>query len=113
MYQLSHKQDIPKYESTLPIHRKIYDKANMEMYELYKRVKDANPECELVGIKTDCLVFNNLSTHVKTSHAWGGAKKVDPPLIKDCTIGQPPKIRTDVYDVTYTEWNRIDAGSIE
>ena len=87
MYQIGVNERVDNYQNTLAIHRKIYDKANMEMYELYKRVKDANPECELVGIKTDCLVFNNLSTHVNTSHAWGGAKKVDPPLIKDCTIG--------------------------
>ena len=87
------------YQNTLAIQRKIYDKANMEMYELYQSVKDANQECELVGIKTDRLVFNAVSTHINTSNAWGAAKKVELPLIKDCTIGQAPKIRTDVYDV--------------
>ena len=63
--------------------------------------------------KKQTLVFTNVSTHINTSRAWGGAKKVEPPLIKDCTIGQPPKRRADMYDVTHTEWNQIDAGSIE
>ena len=74
LYQLSHKQDIPKYENTLPIHRKIYDKANMEMYELYLKIKQLNPKCELVGIKTDCLVFNNITTIPPTSDRWGDIK---------------------------------------
>jgi hypothetical protein len=43
IYRLSNKQQIPLYENSLPIHRKIYDKANMEMYELYMKIKDTNP----------------------------------------------------------------------
>ena len=43
LYQLSHKQDISRFENTLPIHRKIYDKANMEMYESYLKIKQLNP----------------------------------------------------------------------
>ena len=35
LYQLSTNTEIPTYENTLPIHRKDYDKAHMEMYELY------------------------------------------------------------------------------
>ena len=48
----------------------------MEMYELYLGVKDFNPDCELVGIKTDCLVFNNITHDPPTSNKWGGVKKL-------------------------------------
>ena len=88
LYQLSTNTEIPTYENTLPIHRKIYDKANMEMYELYLEVKDFNPDCELVGIKTDCLVFNNITHDPPTSNKLGGIKKIDVPLLKECTVNQ-------------------------
>ena len=54
------KTELSKYENTLPVHRTIYDIANMEMYELYIGVMALNPKAELVGIKTDCLVFNRI-----------------------------------------------------
>ena len=57
VYKLNQKQNIPLYENTLPIHRKIYDKANMEMYELYANIKTNSPDCVFVGIKTDCPFF--------------------------------------------------------
>ena len=53
LYHRTPNIEIPAYENTLPIHRKIYDKANMDMYELELQVKELNPNCELVGIKTD------------------------------------------------------------
>ena len=51
LYQLSMNTEISTCKNTLPIQRKIYDKANMEMYELYLQVKELNPKCEFVGIK--------------------------------------------------------------
>ena len=57
LYNVIDKTETSKYENTLPIHRKIYDIANMEMYELYLEVMSLNPKAELIGIKTDCLVF--------------------------------------------------------
>ena len=113
LYQLSNKQEIPTYENTLPIHRKIYDKANMEMYELYLQIKELNPECELVGIKTDCLVFNNITDEPPISNKWGGIKKCDVPLIKECTVNQEPKIRTDTYEPTNKTWNIIKPDDAE
>ena len=107
LYQLSTNTEIPTYENTLPIHRKIYDKANMEMYELYLEVKDFNPDCELVGIKTDCLVFNNITHDPPTSNRWGDIKKCDVPLIKECTVNQEKKLRTDLYEPNNTTWNSI------
>ena len=105
IYQLSQKIEIPTYENTLPIHRKINDKANMEMYELYSQVKDLNPGCELVGIKTDCLVFNNITHDPPTSNGWGGIRKCDVPLIKECTVNQEQKLRTEMYEPTNTNRN--------
>ena len=77
------------------------------MYELYLEVKDFNPDCELAGIKTDCLVFNNITHDPPTSNRWGDIKKCDVPLIKECTVNQEKKLRTDLYEPNNTTWNSI------
>jgi hypothetical protein len=74
IYDVIDKTEINKYENTLPIHRKIYDIANMEMYELYLEVMALNPKAELVGIKTDCLVFNKVKKDIILSDEIGGVK---------------------------------------
>ena len=79
LYQLTYDNPICKYEHTLPIHRKIYDIANMEMYAVFLQVKKLNPRCKLVGIKTDCLVFNNAKVEIQTSNVWGDVKKCEVP----------------------------------
>lgn len=107
LYQMSVKSEIELYENTLPIHRKIYDKANMEMYETYLDIKKLNPNCEFIGIKTDCLVFNNIEVEPKISNKWGDIKKVNVPNIKDCIINIPPHIRTDKYTLTNQTWNIV------
>ena len=76
IYNVIDKTEISKYENTLPIHRKIYDLANMEMYELYLEVMSLNPKAELVGIKTDCLVFNMIKKDIDLSGEIGGVKNV-------------------------------------
>ena len=76
IYNVIDKTEISKYENTLPIHRKIYDIANMEMYELYLEVKSLNPKAELVGIKADCLVFNEMKKDIVLSDEIGGVKNV-------------------------------------
>ena len=37
LYHLNMKSEFSKYENTLPIHRKIYDVARLEIYELHKK----------------------------------------------------------------------------
>ena len=69
------KPEISKCENTLPIHRKIYDIANMDMYELYLEVRALSQKAELVGIKTDCLVFNKIKKDIELSDEIGGVKK--------------------------------------
>ena len=76
LYNVIDKTEISKYENTLPIHRKIYDIANMEMYELYLDVKKLNPKAELVGIKTNCSVFNRIKKDIELSDEIGGVKNV-------------------------------------
>ena len=81
LYNVTDKTEISKYENTLPIHRKIYDIANMEMYELYLEVMALNPKAELVGIKTDCLVFNKIKEDIELNDDIGGVKKCMVPEI--------------------------------
>jgi len=38
LYHLNMKSELSMYENTLPIHRKIYDVARLEIYELHKQV---------------------------------------------------------------------------
>ena len=52
LYQLSRNKEIPMYENTLPIHRKICNIARMEVYELHLKFHKANPDCELIGVET-------------------------------------------------------------
>ena len=111
LYQISSKKSIPKYENTLAIHRKIYDIANMEMYELYMKVAKLNPACEFVGIKTDCLVFNKITTDIETSNEWGKPKKCEVPKIHACTVDREPKVRTDTYELSFQEWQSIEPDS--
>ena len=74
LYNVIDKTEISKYENTLPIHRKIYDIANMEMYELYLEVMSINPKAELAGVRTDCLVFNRTKKDIELSDEIGGVK---------------------------------------
>ena len=76
LYSVIDKTEISKYENTLPIHRTIYDIANMEMYELYLEVMSLNPKAELVGITTDGLVFNSIKKDIELSDEIGGVKHV-------------------------------------
>ena len=40
LYKLPIYTQIPTYENTLPIHRNIYDIANMEVYELHRKIEE-------------------------------------------------------------------------
>ena len=107
IYKVIDKTEISKYENTLPIHRKIYDIANMEMYELYLDVKKLNPKSELVGIKTDCLVFNKIKKDIELNDEIGGVKTCRVPESNQYTLNQLLVARTDTYDLEYTQWNNI------
>ena len=74
IYKLVYDDEYPLYDNPLPIHRKVYDKANMDLYEIHLKVKRLNPNCKFVGIKTYCLVYNNVTTEIETSDKWGDVK---------------------------------------
>ena len=76
LYDIIDKTEVSKYENTLPNHKNIYDIANMEMYELYLEVMALNPKAELVGIKTDYLVFNRIKKDIELNDEIGGVKNV-------------------------------------
>ena len=86
IYKLSFNKEYPLYDNSLSIHRKIYDKANMDMYEFDLKIKELNPKCEIVGIKTDCLVYNNITKQPKTSNKWGDIKRCEVPKIHECIV---------------------------
>ena len=102
-YNVINKSEISKYENTLPIHRKIYDIANMEMYELYLEVMSLNPKAELVGIKADCLVFNKIKKDIVLSDKIGGVKTCRVPESNKYTLNQLPVARPDTYDFEYLQ----------
>ena len=76
LYDIVDKTEISKYENTLPIHKRVYDIANMEIYELHLEAMSLNPKAELIGIKTDCLVFNRIKKDIAPSNEIGGVKNV-------------------------------------
>ena len=76
LYYIVDKTEISKYENTLPFHKRIYDIANMEMYELDLELMALNPKAELIGIKTDCLVFNKIKQDIALSNEIGGVTKM-------------------------------------
>ena len=53
--------EIKSFENGLPIHRKIYVLANMKIYEYYNKTKELNSIPLFIGIKTDCLLFDNVN----------------------------------------------------
>ena len=112
IYNIIDKSEISKYENTLPIHRKIYDIANMEMYELYLEVLSLNPKAELLGIKTDCLVFKNIKKDIELSDEIGGVKKCRVPDSNKYTLNTKPLIRDETYNLEYEKWNSIKEDDI-
>ena len=74
----------------------------------YLKIKQSNLYSELVGIKTDSLVFKNIPDAPKTSDKWGDIKISSVPLIKDCTIYREPKLRTEKFELSNNEWKNIE-----
>ena len=112
LYDIVDNTEISKYENTLPIHRKIYDIAHMEMYELYLEVMSSNPKAELVGIKTDCLVFKKIKQDIELSGEIGGVNKRRVSESNKYTLNQLPVARTETYDLEYEQWDHIEEDNI-
>ena len=112
LHNIVDKTEISKYENTLPIHRKIYDIANMEMYDLYLEVMSLNPKAELIGIKTDCLAVNKIKKDIALSNEIGGVKRCRVPDSNKYTLNPKPVVRTETYDLEYEQWNHIEEDNI-
>ena len=62
----------PVYKNALPIHRKIYDVANMMVYKKHLYIMSLNPRAELVRVKTDLLGYINIDNEIPIDyHTWG------------------------------------------
>ena len=84
----------------------------MEMYELYLEVRALNPKAGLVGIKTDCLLFNKIKKDIELSDEIGGVKKCRVPESNQYTLNQLPVVRTGTYDLEHAQWNNIEEDDI-
>eukprot|EP00972_Heterocapsa_arctica_P019225 2836037-Heterocapsa_arctica.AAC.1 len=82
------------------------------MSELLLEVKALIPRCKLIGIKTDCLVFNNAKNDIRTSNDWGCVKKCEVPSINPYTLGARPQLRPNAYDLEYHKWDMIHDDDI-
>ena len=52
-------------------------------------------------------VDREFTTEPPTSDTWGGIKKCNVPLIKECTIIGQREPRTDIYMLSNTTYNKI------
>ncbi len=57
LYKVEIINEIKLFEIALPIHRKVYDVANMTIYEYYNKIKELNTRASLIGIKNGLLII--------------------------------------------------------
>ena len=85
----------------------------MEMYELYLEVMALSPKAELIGIKTDCLVFNKIEKDIELSGEIGDVKNVGyQEVIIILQTQSQYVVRTGTYDLEYEQWNNIEEYNI-
>ena len=84
----------------------------MEMYGLYLEVMSLNPKAELIGIKTDCLVFIKIKQDFALSDEIGGVNKCRVPDSNNYTLKPKPAVRTETYNLEYQQWNNIEEDNI-
>ena len=53
VWMINVSKKTPLFNNSLPIHRKIYDIANMMVYKKHLHITSLNPRAELVRVKTD------------------------------------------------------------
>ena len=73
MIEVSKKTHL--YNNSLPIHRKIYDVANMMVYKKHLQIMALNPLAQLVRIKTDLLGYVGINNEIEDSVEWGEVKR--------------------------------------
>ena len=104
-YGWSMYQEKQLFNNTLPIHRKIYDIANMMVYKKHLYIMSLNPLAQLVRVKTDLLGYINIDNEIQTNDTkWGEVKREwSPP--KPCQICDVSKFtRTNTYQHINKDW---------
>ena len=95
----------PLFNNSLPIHRKIYDIANMMVYKKHLYITSLNPRAELVRIKTDLLGYINIDNEIQTNDTkWGDVKRewIPPKPSQICDVSK--LTRTTKYEHTVKKW---------
>ncbi len=105
-------QKIPMFNNALPIHRKIYDIANMMVYKKHLCITSLNPRAELVRVKTDLLGYVDIDREIDTDdYTWGEVKRewLPPKPNEVCDISKLARIsKFEHTDKTWYEHKRIE-----
>ena len=66
----------PVYNNSLPIHRNIYDIANMMVYKQHLQIMTFNPCAVLVRLKADLVGYTGIEHEIETDdYTWGKVKR--------------------------------------
>jgi len=95
----------PVYNNALPIHRKIYDIANMMVYKQHLQIMALNPCAELVRVKTDLLGYTGIEHETETDdYTWGKVKREWLPPKPNELWNQSEYVRTAEYQHKCNNW---------
>jgi len=95
----------PLYNNSLPIHRKIYDIANMKLYKQHLYITSLNPRAELVRIKVDLVGYTGIDNEIETDdYTWGKVKREWQPPKPGSICDQSKIIRTMEYQDKSKQW---------
>jgi len=96
----------PLYNNSLPIHRKIYDIANMKLYKQHLYITSINPRAELVRIKVDLVGYTGIDNEIETDdYTWGKVKREWLPPQPGSICDQSTIVRTMEYQHKNKQWN--------
>ena len=96
----------PLYNNSLPIHRKIYDIANMKVYKQHLYITSINPRAELARIKVDSVGYTGIDNEIETDdYTWGKVKREWLPPKPGSICVQSKIMRTMEYQHKNKQWN--------
>ena len=102
----------PLFNNTLPLHRKIYDIANMLVYKKHLYITSLNPRAVLVRVKTDLLGYINIDHEIDTDdYEWGKVKRewLPPKPGQVCDLSKLARVtKFEHTDKTWHEHKRIE-----
>ena len=96
----------PLYNNSLPIHRKIYDIANMKVHKQHLCITSINPRAGLVRIKVDLVGYTGIDNEIETDdYTWGKVTREWLPPKPGSICDQSEIIRTMEYQHKSKQWN--------